>query len=147
MGQSIMDNPETLATIGIQDTGRRNRNNNNTKQKAIKVSNTDSTKHRTWTQVTQCYSYSQDAFDTTIRKQAQMMPCKIFHYLNYSVTLNRIGDVIVSVLALREIELWVRTLVGFIKLCFPSQQAALRSKSKDCLARNQFARGLLVLWA
>ena len=44
MGQSIMDNPETLATIGIQDTGRRNRNNNNTKQKAIKVSNTDSTK-------------------------------------------------------------------------------------------------------
>ena len=81
MGQSIMDNPKTLATIRIQDTGRRQRNNNNTKQKAIKVSNTDSTKHRTWTQVMPCYSYIQDAFDTTMRKQAQMMPCKIFHYL------------------------------------------------------------------
>jgi hypothetical protein len=36
-----MDNPEKLATVGTQDTGRRQIKHKNTTQKAKKMSNTD----------------------------------------------------------------------------------------------------------
>ena len=45
-GQSRMDNPETLATLSIQDTGRRQTKHNNAAQKPKKMSNTDPTKNR-----------------------------------------------------------------------------------------------------
>jgi len=48
-----MDNPETLATLGIQYTGRRQiktenkaRQKQNTRQKTEEMSNTDPTKNR-----------------------------------------------------------------------------------------------------
>jgi len=46
-----MDNPETLSTLGNQDTGRRqtkhkNTTQHNTTQKTKKMSNTDPTKNR-----------------------------------------------------------------------------------------------------
>jgi hypothetical protein len=40
-GQSRMDNPEKLATVGTQDTERRQIKHKNTTQKAKKMSNTD----------------------------------------------------------------------------------------------------------
>jgi len=40
-----MDNPETLATLGTQDTGRRQIKQKNTRQKIQKVSNMDPTKN------------------------------------------------------------------------------------------------------
>ena len=46
-----MDNPETLATWGTQDTGRRQTKHKNTTQKNKKMSHTDNTKDRGWTQV------------------------------------------------------------------------------------------------
>ena len=46
MVQSIMDNPETLATLGAQEAERRQRKHKNTTQKTIKMSHTDSTKHQ-----------------------------------------------------------------------------------------------------
>jgi hypothetical protein len=39
-----MDNPETLATLGTQDTGQRQTKQKNRKQKTKKLSNTDPTK-------------------------------------------------------------------------------------------------------
>ena len=39
-----MDNPETLATLGSQDTGQRQTKQKNTTQKTKKMSNTDTTK-------------------------------------------------------------------------------------------------------
>jgi hypothetical protein len=41
-----MDNPETLVTLGTQDTGRKQINQTNTTQKTKKESYTDSTKNR-----------------------------------------------------------------------------------------------------
>jgi hypothetical protein len=42
-----MDNPETLATLGSQDTGQRQTKQKNTTQKTKKMSNTDTTKNTT----------------------------------------------------------------------------------------------------
>ena len=36
-----MDNPETQTTLDTQDTGRKDKQNKNTKQKTKKMSNTD----------------------------------------------------------------------------------------------------------
>ena len=41
-----MDNPETLVTLGTQDTGRKQIKQTNTTQKTKKMSYTDSTKNR-----------------------------------------------------------------------------------------------------
>ena len=41
-----MDNPETLTTLGTQDTGRRQTKHKNTTHRAKKMSNTDPNKHR-----------------------------------------------------------------------------------------------------
>ena len=41
-----MDNPETLVTLGTQDTGRKQIKQTNTTQKTKKKSYTDSTKNR-----------------------------------------------------------------------------------------------------
>ena len=46
-----MDNSETLATLGTQDTGLRQTKHKNTTQKIKMVSKTDHTKDRGWTQV------------------------------------------------------------------------------------------------
>ena len=53
-GKSIMDNPETLATLGIKNTGRRQiipKNKLGTTHINKRLSNTDTTKNRGWTQV------------------------------------------------------------------------------------------------
>ena len=80
-----MNNPETLATLDKQDTGRRltKHNKHRTTQKYKRMSTRPPPKTgRGWTKVIgkvkyfmsfirhpQCYSYSQDVFDTTIGKQ------------------------------------------------------------------------------
>jgi len=46
-----MDNPETLATLGTQDTGRRQAKHKSTIQKIKKMSNTGPTKNLVLTQV------------------------------------------------------------------------------------------------
>jgi hypothetical protein len=81
-----MNNPETLTTIGTQDTGRRqtkkeeNTTQHNTTQKTKIMSNTDpAKKNRGWTHVLAkgrqflpvlthptCYLYNQDVFHTPI---------------------------------------------------------------------------------
>jgi hypothetical protein len=59
------------------------------------------------------------------------------------ITLNRIGGVMVSVLASSEVDRWFVCLSGQTKdyeigiCCFSAKHAALRRKSKDLLARNQ----------
>jgi len=90
-----MDNPETLATLDTQDTGRGQTKHKNTTQKTKKMRNTDHTKNTTQktkkmsntdppkmgvnpgarkgygmplVRHPQYYSYSQDMFDTTIHK-------------------------------------------------------------------------------
>jgi hypothetical protein len=58
------------------------------------------------------------------------------------ITLNRIGGVMVSVLASSEVDRWFVCLSGQTKdyeigiCCFSAKHAALRRKSKDLLARN-----------
>jgi len=46
-----MDNPEALATMGTQDTGRRQTKQKHNTQKTKSMSNTDPTKTRRWTKV------------------------------------------------------------------------------------------------
>ena len=41
-----MNNPETLAALGIQDTGQRQAKKNHTTQKTKKMSNSDPTKEQ-----------------------------------------------------------------------------------------------------
>jgi hypothetical protein len=59
------------------------------------------------------------------------------------ITLNRIGGVMVSVLASSAVDRWFVCLSGQTKdyeigiCCFSAKHAALRRKSKDLLARNQ----------
>ena len=50
-----MDNPETLATLGTQDTGRRQTKQKNTAYKTKMTSNTDPTKNRELSQVLASY--------------------------------------------------------------------------------------------
>ena len=76
-----MDNPEILATLGTQDTERRQAKQKNHNTETKKMNKTDPTKNRQLTQVLAkgkqffshirhppCYSLSQDVFDNTIRK-------------------------------------------------------------------------------
>ena len=59
------------------------------------------------------------------------------------MTLNRIGDVMVSVFALSAVDCGFEPRSGQTKdykigiRCFSAKHAALRGKSKDWLARNQ----------
>ena len=46
MGQSRMDNPEKLASLGTQNLGQRQTKQKNTTQKTKKMSNTDPTKNQ-----------------------------------------------------------------------------------------------------
>ena len=89
-----------------------------------------------------------------------------YHYIiciiKLSYLLNRIGDVIVSVLASSVVDRGFEPRSGQIKdykngiCCFSAKHAALRSKSKDWVARNQnnvsecsdmSTGGLLFQWA
>ena len=80
-----MGNPEKLATLGTQDTGRRQTKQKTQHRKLQKMSNTNTTKNRKRTQASAkgrqffllirqspCYSYSQYVLDTTLRKQKQI---------------------------------------------------------------------------
>jgi hypothetical protein len=57
-----MGNPEKLATLGTQDTGRR---------QSRKTGNIGHTRHNTKTNKTKTKNTTQDVLDTTIRKQTQ----------------------------------------------------------------------------
>ena len=46
-GQSRMDNPQKLITLGTQDSGRRQKKQKHTTQRIKKMSNTDTTKNTT----------------------------------------------------------------------------------------------------
>ena len=78
-GPSRMDNPEKLATLGIQDTEQKTskkqkqkQNKNHNTQKAKKMNNTDPTKNAhakvkhflPLIKIPQCYPYSQYVLDT-----------------------------------------------------------------------------------
>jgi len=76
-----MDNPETLATLGTQDAGRRQTLHKNKTQKIKKMSNTNHTGGEPRfsgrvklfmprTRHTSCYSYSQYVLNTTIHKHS-----------------------------------------------------------------------------
>jgi hypothetical protein len=66
-----------------------------------------------------------------------------YHTLHEHQRVNRIGDVMVSVLASRAVDRGFEPWWGQTKdykigiCCFSAKHASLRSKSKDWLARNQ----------
>jgi hypothetical protein len=77
------------------------------------------------------------------RQQCSVVEGKPYRYASSVLFCNRIGGVIISVLALYVVDHGFEPWLGQIKdyeigiCCFSTKHAALRSKSKDWLARNQ----------
>jgi hypothetical protein len=68
-----------LATLGLQDTGRRQRKQKNTRQKAKKMSNTDPTKNRVLTQASSDGQAAPDSHKTPAMLLLQQI-CVGYHY-------------------------------------------------------------------